>query len=157
MAYVAGESLCKLMLNRPLNWPHILSRLIVKWFNPACSGNEKLKACIGTFLPMYSEDWFVYLLTNVIFVSCSTKQDTIVHSLMPMLNVLKSAPVDSPLTQIAPKTIASFVAYLTKNGNVLVDNEVSSNFMFISKLLLLEYTLSCNYCRSSDRCNNCST
>uniref|UniRef100_A0A915PGZ4 Nuclear condensin complex subunit 3 C-terminal domain-containing protein n=1 Tax=Setaria digitata TaxID=48799 RepID=A0A915PGZ4_9BILA len=55
-SFTACECLCKMFLKEAnVAWTGVLSRLLLKAFDPATSNNPKLKACLVTFIPVFAE------------------------------------------------------------------------------------------------------
>uniref|UniRef100_A0A8R1TUU6 Cnd3 domain-containing protein n=1 Tax=Onchocerca volvulus TaxID=6282 RepID=A0A8R1TUU6_ONCVO len=55
-SFTACECLCKMFLKEAnVAWTSILSRLLLKAFDPATNNIPKLKACLVTFIPVFAE------------------------------------------------------------------------------------------------------
>ncbi|VDN05782.1 unnamed protein product [Thelazia callipaeda] len=55
-SFTACECLCKMFLKEANPaWVGVLSRLLLKAFDPATNDNAKLKACLVTFIPVFAE------------------------------------------------------------------------------------------------------
>ncbi|MCP9262504.1 BMA-CAPG-1, isoform i [Dirofilaria immitis] len=55
-SFTACECLCKMFLKEAnITWTSILSRLLLKAFDPATNSIPKLKACLVTFIPVFAE------------------------------------------------------------------------------------------------------
>ncbi|CAH1112883.1 unnamed protein product [Psylliodes chrysocephalus] len=99
----AGLGLCQLVLSGRIISPSLLSRLVLKWCNPATDECVRLKQIIGFALqkvPLLS-DW----------------TDVLIDAILLTINALYSAPRTSPLADVNVENIAKFLLALCKISN----------------------------------------
>ena len=51
---VAAEGLAKLMLCGRVLSAHLMSRLVLLWYNPVTEDDNKLRHCLGAFFPIFA-------------------------------------------------------------------------------------------------------
>lgn len=69
-SFTACECLCKIFLKEAnVAWTGVLSRLLLKAFDPATNNIPKLKACLVTFIPVFAEwsRWVLIACLNFLY------------------------------------------------------------------------------------------
>lgn len=110
LRYAAIEALARLLFSRrvPANWK-LLSRLLLSYFNPVNKDNGVyICQCLSVFFPSFA-------------FSAPQHRLALEASFEPTMEVLLDARVnDSPLSLIAPLSVAQFLLYLTNPSSVPV-------------------------------------
>lgn len=102
MRTTATEGLCKLLINRRINSSTLLSRIIIMYYNPTNRDDTYLCQCISSFFDQF-----------ILYVPYS--QEMLEEAFFPVLNIICNAPEFSPLQEINPYEVASFILNLTRN------------------------------------------
>ncbi|OAD60372.1 Condensin complex subunit 3 [Eufriesea mexicana] len=100
---IATEGLCKLLLNRRISSTSLLSRLIILCYNPVNDNDYYLRQCLTGFF-----DNFVVLVPDA--------QTQLEEAYLPTLQTLCNAPEISPLQEIDPYEVSTFILNLTRLG-----------------------------------------
>lgn len=97
----AGRGLCQLVLSNRIVSPSLISRLVLKWCNPASDGEcNRLKQIIG------------FTLENIPSMEDCTEQ--LIDAVFITIKVLYSAPRTSPLADVNVEHIGKFLLALCK-------------------------------------------
>ncbi|XP_076748823.1 chromosome associated protein G [Xylocopa sonorina] len=98
---IAAEGLCKLLFNQRISSSSLLSRLIILCYNPTTNGDFYLRQCLSAFF-----DNFVVRVPDALAL--------LEEAYLPTLHILCNAPEISPLQEIDPYDVSSFMLNLTR-------------------------------------------
>ncbi|CAK9813926.1 Condensin complex subunit 3 [Anthophora quadrimaculata] len=98
---IAAEGLCKLLLNQRISNSTLLSRLIILCYNPANDQDFYLRQCLSGFF-----DNFIVRVPDA--------QVLLEEAYLPTLEIICNAPEISPLQEIDPYEVSTFILNLTR-------------------------------------------
>ncbi|GLV34023.1 Chromosome associated protein G [Carabus blaptoides fortunei] len=136
---ISSEAIVKLLVSNRIQSAMLLSRLILKWFNPNTANDVRLSQILGTFLESLNiNSHFIRQLED---------------AFVPTLQAICLAPVTSPLADVSKINVLKFLVQITdsqSNGNnihnkialvlcneILKDIDAKINTVYVKALLML--------------------
>uniref|UniRef100_A0A3Q0KI66 Cnd3 domain-containing protein n=1 Tax=Schistosoma mansoni TaxID=6183 RepID=A0A3Q0KI66_SCHMA len=98
--------LAKLLIYDRIVSSHILSLLLLLWFNPVSEESPQLRRGLAYFFADYA-------CANGIGMDAFEHQSALTNAVLPTLTTLIRAPASSPLSEVEPNDVASLLARLT--------------------------------------------
>ncbi|XP_076234312.1 chromosome associated protein G [Calliopsis andreniformis] len=99
---IATEGICKLLLNRRISGPSLISKLIILCYNPVNDNDYYLRQCLTGF--------FSYFTIRV-----PDAQQMLEEAYLPTLQIICNAPDISPLQEIDSYQVSKFILNLTRH------------------------------------------
>lgn len=114
----AGRGLCELVKSRIIVSPTIISRLILKWFNPATERcDQKLQQLLSNAIVFFAQ-----------YVKDS--EEILEKAVIPILTSLGNAPATSPLSDVNTDNAIEFLSAITFIEKSTVFHNVHKNLAF---------------------------
>ncbi|CAH8666330.1 unnamed protein product [Schistosoma guineensis] len=98
--------LAKLLIYDRIVSSHILSLLLLLWFNPSSEESPQLRRGLAYFFADYA-------CANGVGMDAFEHQSALTNAVLPTLTTLIRAPASSPLSEVEPNDVASLLARLT--------------------------------------------
>ncbi|KNC85298.1 hypothetical protein SARC_02521 [Sphaeroforma arctica JP610] len=108
MRTVAAEGFAKLLHTNHLASHTVFAALMVLYFNPMSSDDQRLRQCLGVFFPE-----FAFATARPVADKSLAHQAIIERSFLQIMNTLLDAPRRSPLYEVNEYQVGAYLLYLT--------------------------------------------
>ncbi|CAH8622248.1 unnamed protein product [Heterobilharzia americana] len=115
----AALGLAKLLIHNRIVSSHILSLLLLLWFNPTSEDSPQLRRGLASFFSDYA-------CPNGMGIDAFEHQSALADAVLPTLTTLIRAPACSPLSEVDAQDVASLLARLT-DTTFLMRNQSNPN------------------------------
>uniref|UniRef100_A0A094ZXB3 Condensin complex subunit 3 n=1 Tax=Schistosoma haematobium TaxID=6185 RepID=A0A094ZXB3_SCHHA len=112
--------LAKLLIYDRIVSSHILSLLLLLWFNPSSEESPQLRRGLAYFFADYA-------CANGVGMDAFEHQSALTNAVLPTLTTLIRAPASSPLSEVEPNDVASLLARLTDTTHLKSRSEVKNS------------------------------